>query len=272
MRIASSIFFRPSGWRCCAHTTSEAKRLGMGIDLTTGTGWPYGGPNVTPEIASARVVLKAFDVEGGAKFDPNLPEGNLQCLRAVSSDGQQVDLTSQMADGKLDWTAPPGKWRVYAVTDVSPIQKVKRSAPGGEGAVLDPYSPSAMRAYLARFDEAFKGFSAPMPRCEFHDSFEYYGATWTPNLFDEFQKRRGYDLRTQLPALFGEGSEDTVARVKCDYRETISDLHEAYIREWTAWSHEHGSLSRNQAHGAGESDRHLRGGRYSRDRNLRQHR
>jgi hypothetical protein len=35
--------------------------------------------------------------------------------------------------------------------------------------------------------------------------------------------RRGYDLRTQLPALFGEGPEQAVARVKCDYRETISE-------------------------------------------------
>jgi hypothetical protein len=90
-----------------------------------------------------------------------------------------------------------------------------------------------------------------MPRSEFHDSFEYFGATWTPDFFAEFQKRRGYDLRTQLPALFGEGAnDDTVARVKCDYRETLSDLHLAYIQRWTEWSHTHGSKSRNQAHGA----------------------
>jgi hypothetical protein len=108
-----------------------------------------------------------------------------------------------------------------------------------------------MNEYLAAFDKALEGLSAPMPRSEFHDSFEYYGATWTPDFFQQFQKLRGYDLRTQLPALFGEGSDDdTVARVKCDYRETLSDLHLGYIRRWTEWSHSNGSKSRNQAHGA----------------------
>lgn len=37
-----------------AHTVREAKRLGLGVDLTTGTGWPFGGPNVTPEMAAKR--------------------------------------------------------------------------------------------------------------------------------------------------------------------------------------------------------------------------
>ena len=30
-----------------------------------------------------------------------------------------------------------------------------------------------------------------------------------------------------------DGPADTVARVKCDYRETLSDLHLAYIERWT---------------------------------------
>src|SRR6185369_14939167 len=104
--------------------------------------------------------------------------------------------------------------------------------------------------YVAAFDKALGHFDAPMPRAQFHDSFEYYNAWWTPDFFDEFQRRRGYDLRTQLPAFFEDGPHDTVARVKHDYRETISDLHLAYIRRWREWAHSHGSLSRNQAHGA----------------------
>ncbi|MEZ0607198.1 glycosyl hydrolase [Fibrella sp. WM1] len=35
-----------------AHTIQEANRLGMGVDLTTGTGWPFGGPNVAPDMAA----------------------------------------------------------------------------------------------------------------------------------------------------------------------------------------------------------------------------
>ena len=41
-----------------AHTTREAQRLGLGVDLTTGTGWPFGGPWVGDEDASSSLVLK----------------------------------------------------------------------------------------------------------------------------------------------------------------------------------------------------------------------
>ncbi|MGN7889493.1 glycosyl hydrolase [Dyadobacter sp. 22481] len=34
------------------HTVREGKRLGLGVDMTTGTGWPFGGPNVTQAMAA----------------------------------------------------------------------------------------------------------------------------------------------------------------------------------------------------------------------------
>jgi hypothetical protein len=256
-------FLSPKWMDMLAYTIEEAKRLDLGVDLTTGTGWPFGGPWVTPEIASAKVILKRYTLAAGETLDPNLPEGQVQCLMAVSDDSRQIDLTEKINERRLDWTAPPGQWRLYVLSQISPIQKVKRAAPGGEGSVLDPYSVSALNEYLAQFDKTFTDYNGRQPegldmikpacggpRSYFHDSFEYYGASWTHDFFREFESRRGYDLRTQLPALFGDGPEDTVARVKSDYRETISDLHLAYIQRWTQWCHEKGSMSRNQAHGA----------------------
>jgi hypothetical protein len=243
-------FLSPKWIEMFAHTAAECKRLGLGLDLTTGTGWPFGGPNVSPEIASGKVVLKRYDVAGAEQFKTDLPQGQLQCLMAYSDKNEQLNLTDKVANRHVEWAAPAGKWRLYAVLESSPAQKVKRAAPGGEGNVLDPYSIKALDQYLARFDKAFADYHGEKPRSWFHDSFEYYGAQWTPDFFREFETRRGYDLRTQLPALFGEGPEDTVARVKSDYRETISDLHLAYIERWTEWCHAHGSISRDQAHGS----------------------
>ena len=243
-------FLSPKWMEMLAHTATECKRLGLGLDLTTGTGWPFGGPNVTPDIASGKVVQKRYDVTGGEPFKADLPQGQLQCLMAYSEKNEQLDLTKKVAGRHLAWTAPEGKWRLYAILEVSPAQKVKRAAPGAEGNVLDPYSIKALEQYLTRFDKAFANYHGEKPRSWFHDSFEYYGAQWTPDFFRDFASRRGYDLRTQLPALFGEGPGDTVARVKSDYRETISDLHLAYIERWTDWCHAHGSISRDQAHGS----------------------
>src|SRR6266850_4924316 len=243
-------FLSPRWMEMLAHTTAEAKHLGLGVDMTTGTGWPFGGPNVTPEIASSKLILKRYEPDAGQQLQPDLPQGQLQCLIAISDQDKQVDLTDKVTNCHLDWIAPAGHWRLYAVVRSAPVQKVKRAAPGGEGNVLDPYSVTALNQYLARFDQAFKDYHGEMPRSQFHDSFEYYGAQWTPDFLKEFQVRRGYDLRSQLPALFDEGPEDTIKRVKSDYRETISDLHLAYVQRWTEWCHAHGSISRNQAHGS----------------------
>ncbi len=37
-----------------AHTVHEGKRLGMGVDLTTGTGWPFGGPGISHAMAAKK--------------------------------------------------------------------------------------------------------------------------------------------------------------------------------------------------------------------------
>jgi alpha-L-rhamnosidase len=249
-------FLSPKWMEMLAHTTSEANRLGLGVDLTTGTGWPNGGPMVTTEMASGSIVMERYDLAGGASLATPFPAARtrhaqtLQTLRAIGEHGTQIDLTDKVANGHLDWIAPPGNWRLYAIWETGPAQQVKRAAPGGTGNVLDPFSTQSLDAYLGYFDDHFKVYTGAMPRSFFHDSYEYYDAQWTPSFFSEFARLRGYDLRTQLPAFFGEGPATTAERVRSDYRQTIADLHLAYIQEWNKWSHGHGSITREQAHGA----------------------
>lgn len=246
-------FLSPEWMRMLAYTTAEAKRLGMGVDLTTGTGWPFGGPQVKEEAASMKVLCERYSASGGQVFEATVPKSSrarLICLIAAASDGRRVDLTAQVSAGKIRWEVPAGDWTIYELAGRRPVQKVKRAAPGGEGNVVDPYSVSALEEYLSAFDKAFAGFKGSVPRAHFHDSFEYFDADWTGDFLEEFRTRRGYDLRDYLEFLFGEDSSETAARVKCDYRQTLSDLHIAYIERWTQWCHRYGSLSRNQAHGA----------------------
>src|SRR5208282_2805816 len=65
-------FLSPKWITMLAHTITEAKRLGLGVDMTTGTGWPFGGPEVTADEAIAKVVLKSYDVAGGANLKVEL--------------------------------------------------------------------------------------------------------------------------------------------------------------------------------------------------------
>jgi hypothetical protein len=232
-------FLSPKWMDMLSHTYRETKRLEMAVDMTTGTGWPFGGPKVDAATASSSITLKVFDHYPAAE---ERPPGTVVAVQAIGRDGRVQDATGTPAGGAA------GTRYLVAVSN-GPVQKVKRAAPGGEGNVLDPYSVGSINKYLEEFDKAMEGFQDDIPRGQFHDSFEYYSATWTPEMFAEFQKRRGYDLKPHLIHLSGEGPADVVARVKHDYRETLSDLHQAYMDRWTEWSHQHGSIARNQAHG-----------------------
>jgi hypothetical protein len=180
----------------------------------------------------------------------------LQTLMAYSDKGETLDLTEKVQpDGELNWIAPPGNWNLYAVFQGWHGKMVERAGPGGEGDVIDHFSPTAIDHYLEHFSLALRNKDLSGLRAYFNDSYEVDDARgqadFTPLLFDEFQKRRGYDLRNYLPALMGDDKDEINRRVLCDYRETISDLIlDHYTRRWHDWANKAGKIIRNQVHGA----------------------
>lgn len=187
------------------------------------------------------------------RFEKKLP---LQTLFAYNENGENIDLTNNVKkDGTLDWTAPDGVWKLYAVFQGWHGKMVERASKGGEGNVIDHFSENAVKHYLEFFDENAKDFQLKDIRAFFNDSYEVDDAQgeadWTPLFFKEFEKYRGYDLKNYLPALFGNGSEEMNKRVLCDYRETISDLLlDKFTKVWRQWSRKYNAVVRNQAHGS----------------------
>lgn len=240
-----------------AHVVAEGQRLGLGVDATCGTGWNFGGPHVALSDATSRLVIQTPELSAGGRLEePLVYEGEegpatLAALVAFSEDGRWEDLTERVdQEGLLQWAGPGGPWRLYALFDERFGQKVERAAPGGEGYLLDFLSRPALDRYLARFDQAFAPHPGLAVRAFYNDSFEAPEASWTGAFLQEFEARRGYDLRRHLPSLAGEGNEDETARVKSDFRETISDLLlDRFVQPWVGWAHDRGSLTRNEAHG-----------------------
>lgn len=243
-------FLSPEWVAAYAHTARETKRLGMGVDLTTGTGWPFGAPWVQESMASASLASVQATVQEGQPVSLALPKGDIEVLSAWPAEGEPIDLRARVKDGRLEWTPPAGEWRIHGLVSKHAIQKVKRAAPGGAGWVLDPFSTESIDSYLKPFDGALDRPDVAEPRAHFHDSFEYYGAAWTKDLLPRFRELRGYDLASQLPAFHGQGDPGTIVRVRADYRETMSDLHREYLAKWHDWAKARGSLTRNQAHGS----------------------
>ena len=245
-------YLSPRWMDMLAFTVSQAARLDMGVDMTTGTGWCLGGPTVTDEEANASPVVKVLEIPAGGaitdKFDPK----KMQALMAFNeADENKTDLLPKIeGDGSVHWTAEGGTWRVFAISQKPSGQKVKRAAPGGEGWMLNPFYAPAVSHYMQWFEEAFQSGAGPKPRALYQDSYEYR-SSWAPDLFAQFERRRGYRLQDELPALFGQAANPNRARVKCDYRETLSDtMIEEAMPVWVRWAHGHGFLIRYQAHGA----------------------
>ncbi|SHN22654.1 glycosyl hydrolase [Chitinophaga sp. CF418] len=239
------------------YTVSSAGERQMGVDLTTGTGWPFGGPQVTKAYAASRFIIQQYHLTGGKTLtqpirvnDAKQEGAALQALTAYSGN-QTVSLTDKVdKEGHLHWSPAIGEWELYALFDGRTLQQVKRAAPGGEGYTLDHLSAEGLRVYLHRFDTAFK-YKAPGVRSFYNDSYEVYNADWTPAFLTAFKKKRGYDLSKYLRELASDDSTDLVARVKSDYRETMSELLlDNFTRPWTQWAHGYKGLSKNQAHGS----------------------
>jgi len=322
-------YLSPAWMELFLHTLKEAERLDLGIDMATGTGWPFGGPWVNEEDASRNLNHKVYTLLGGERLQEKVEFVQQPYLRAVGNqlyevsqsfstaktetigtskepvvrrDPQKIDITqlkqpvstnknlqalaldqviferslplrilmaygdgdkNQVIDltenvdknGLLNWTAPGGNWKLYAVFEGWHGKMVERAGPGGEGNVIDHFSNVALQHYLNRFDSAFTGKDIQTLRAFFNDSYEVDdargAADWTPALFDEFKKRRGYSLEEHLPALFGHDDPGKNRRVLCDYRETISEmvLHN-FTEPWKQWAHNKSAIIRNQAHGA----------------------
>ena len=246
------------------YTQEQGRQNGIEIDMATGTGWPFGGPWVPLEESACRAVFVEQSFIGDKVENLDLrPTEERDRKNAVfhkamlfGHNGSVKDVTDCMKDGILNWKATKedskllggknGSKTVVVLYIKYDVMKVKRAAPGGEGLVIDHFDRKAVANYLKRIEDAFERTHTPYPHTFFNDSYEVADATWTPTLFEEFYKRRGYRLEDHLLA-FTHGDVKLVS----DYRETLSDLLlENFTQQWTAWAHSHGAITRNQAHGS----------------------
>jgi hypothetical protein len=239
--------------------SSEAHKLGLRVDLTLGSGWPYGGPSVPITEAAGRLRFEAVPVKPGAadlplpyvgageklmavflaRGDPNrfVAEG-AQELSGV--DGGRVQLPAGLKDPHV---------ALFFIASRTG-QTVKRPAVGAEGFVLDHYDRTALDHYLTAVgDRLMQGFPSHPPRAVFCDSLEVYDSDWTGDFLEEFRKRRGYDLMPYLPALVGDVGPNTIA-IRHDWGQTLTELfNDRFVGPLEQWAQSHHTLVRAQLYG-----------------------
>jgi alpha-L-rhamnosidase len=280
----------------------ELTRRGMAVSFTSGTNWSNANlPTIDADSPAAAKELDVVteDLAAGAARSGPLPTVDLeggprrtglpgergairaQSLLAVVAapvigedrgvplldvDGV-VDLTPEVRDGALDWTAPTaGTWRLFAFwahgtgQTASPSASVNYTVnyldPEGAQAVIDYWDQVVLTPEL-------RGQIAQNPRVQMYmDSLELStfgagGMLWGRTVAEEFRRRRGYDIVPWLPFLCRSvmlmASATTyhyepdaahaveVRKVRFDYARTLTDLYiENMLRPFAAFLHQRG--------------------------------
>jgi hypothetical protein len=263
------------------YAQEEGRKLGLRIDVTLCSGWPYGGPTVTLAEASTRLRTAEVPVPANTTSIqvPALQEGESLISADIASatnaappaaapggrggrgggggGGQRpADFDASTAKpivvgGSSATVAASSSPRIALFFILSHTkQQVKRSALGAEGYVLDSFSHEAVANYLQKVGEPLIGaFGATPPYAIFSDSLEAYGSDWTPKLPEEFKKRRGYDLIPHLPELVAGGTP-AADTIRHDYGRTLTELiDENYLVQVTRWAVAHHTKFRSQTYG-----------------------
>jgi hypothetical protein len=257
-------FMSPEFLDCLTFTAAKAKELGLRMDLTLGSGWPYGGPQFPRSEAAGRLNLRNVDVADGQKSIP-LPQvrdgekvfaafvGPLPNTPAGENPYKEVpirDGAAQIPDAYGPVSTAGGKmYFTFYIAGQTGMQ-VKRPAFGAEGFVIDHYNPAVIEKFIKEMAEpAVKACGPNPPYAIFCDSLEVGGEDWTYGLLDEFKKRRGYDLRPWLPALYTDLGPKTLD-IRHDWGQTLTEMFNTYFSTaFEKWAKEHKTQFRIQGYG-----------------------
>lgn len=253
-------------WADSVRFTAEwCRQHGMLMDMSPGLRWPFHGHFVPPEDAAVAVAARHILLDGPATCTFNLehlavssPNDPVQLVAAhlapaeLTDAAQLRDLLPEAWSGDmLIVEVPAGQWLLHAVT----LRRVGIRPMRSTGITPDHLSAGAVARFLDYITERLSLAPGDV-RAFFSDSIEVHRANWTGDFADEFQRRRGYDVRPYLASVLSPLPEDSLAwaetcrRARYDYWRTVAELfNERFTAQFHAWSHAQSALSRCQTYG-----------------------
>jgi len=240
----------------------EGQRLGLRVDITLCSGWPFGGPHIPVTQAAGKLRVESIPVPAGTTSVqvPYIDQGE-ELISAFLAPGpeapkpfarasEKTEAVDAPVDGWYKLTASPAPRTLLVFVSSRTGMLVKRPSVGAAGFVLDHYDPAAIANHLhAVGDRLLTAFADHPPYAVFSDSLEDYASDWTPAMLDEFQKRRGYDLRPYLPALVMNAGPDTAA-IRHDWGRTLTELaDDNFLTPIEKWAGENHTRLRSQTYG-----------------------
>jgi hypothetical protein len=242
-------FLSPEFLDALKFVAAKAKEMGLRMDLTLGSGWPYGGSMIPIDDAAGRLRFQRVPVAAGQSSvaPQQLREGDAVIAAFAGDSLQQLPLSDGAA--QIPATQPSPKEVTFFVSSHTGM-KVKRPAFGADGYVIDHQTAAAVQTFLHSVAEReVAACGSNPPYAVFCDSLESYGEDWTGHFLDEFQKRRGYDLRPLLPALVTDIGPKTL-EIRHDWGKTLTELfNDNFVKQLRSFAEKHATRFRIQAYG-----------------------
>jgi hypothetical protein len=205
---------------------------------------------------------------GKANFGAAGGRGGQAVVSAVEPAGAFIDPASILdisqsmdAQGQLNWQAPAGNWTVLRIGHTTTGAVNSPGPDGGVGLECDKFSKEAydyhFESYFGKLFDVIAPLAAKGLAAALVDSYETGLQNWTAKFPEEFQKRRGYDLKRYMPAILGRvvGSPEISDRFLWDLRKTQAELmQENYYARFQEDCHKRGMRSFIEPYDPGNFD------------------
>ncbi|PNP85070.1 hypothetical protein FNYG_01595 [Fusarium nygamai] len=303
-KLATYAFGKPAFRDVLQIALEAAKANGLSMDVVLGASQGQGVPSkpLTPGLA-VQLVYGKTTVKGGAKFDGSLPAAEIDwnenlgyihpqekfggnrligvSAAAVASKNASdesnifvslhekslVDLTKNVKNGKLTWTAPKD-YKEYVLFAHYERYTNQRSADGvptdviANGSWVTDHFSAAGAKLAASFWEKnllttqIRQLLKAVGKHTWEDSMEIQASLfWSPSFLDNFKSKRGYDVVKYLPLLFHKSTSFQAARAPYnttftldgtpdngqsrflqDYRLTLNEGYQEYLQYFETWA------------------------------------
>ncbi len=215
-------YLSPEWMEMYKYLLSESERLGLQCDLNNGTGWPFGGPQITTDLAAQKMRINAGNID-------SVPTGQKVKRAAPGGEGWVMDHYN------------PEALKVY-------LERFDKAFEESGADWPDTWFNDSYEVYGADWTPGYASY--------FQEKYGYDIIPWLLQKPEESERGPrgggpGGPGRNEAVSVPSPSTISNYDRAIVDYRECLGRmLMENFIDPWVEWCHSHGSRVRNQSHGS----------------------
>ncbi len=241
----------------------KAKEIGIDVWVYDEMNWPSGTaerqvPKQFPHLKQKYLELVPLMVEGPlftfleATDDRYVNTGNSKPIAAFACTDEEyqtgiknlIDLTPNLSfNAVIPWEAPEGNWRLLYFLEKEIDYYIDALNPESTKRFLEMTHDKYKNAVGKDFGKIVPGFFTDEPAMHYyHVGLDNLVIPWSSQMFKIFRKRRGYDLKPYLPALYASMGKIT-AKIRFDFWRTLTEQYsDSYYKQIREWCEQNGVL------------------------------